>query len=137
LAIPLHIFFMLAILVHALCVSALEILQTSLGIHPKPKTSFCDYLFDYNPNWVWMIFQQIFWRFSSKIWRHITYGGTHKCNKIMRVSTCRMPGRFQKIYKGIQGFCTSLAAIGFLTFMLEDEQSFKHGEDCNSEYYDA
>jgi hypothetical protein len=34
---------------------------------------------------------------------------------------------FKKIYKGIQGFCTSLAAIGPLTSMLEDEQSFKHG----------
>jgi hypothetical protein len=29
---------------------------------------------------------------------------------------------FPKIYKGIQGFCTSLAAIGPLTSMLEDEQ---------------
>jgi hypothetical protein len=37
------------------------------------------------------------------------------------------PWRFKKIYKGIQGFCTSLAAIGPLTSMLEDEQSFKHG----------
>jgi hypothetical protein len=46
---------------------------------------------------------------------------------IMRVSTWRTPRRFQKIYKGIQGFCTSLAAIGPLTSMLEDEQSFKHG----------
>jgi hypothetical protein len=34
---------------------------------------------------------------------------------------------FKKIYKGIQGFCTSLAAIGPLTSMLEAEQSFKHG----------
>jgi hypothetical protein len=33
---------------------------------------------------------------------------------------------FKNIYKGIQGFCTSLAAIGPLAFMLEDEQSFKH-----------
>jgi hypothetical protein len=31
---------------------------------------------------------------------------------IMRVSTWRMPLKIQKIYKGIQGFCTSLAAIG-------------------------
>jgi hypothetical protein len=37
------------------------------------------------------------------------------------------PWRFQNIYKGIHGFCTSLAAIGPLTSMLEDEQSFKHG----------
>jgi hypothetical protein len=31
-------------------VSTLEISQTSLGIHPKPKTSFCDYLLDHNQN---------------------------------------------------------------------------------------
>jgi hypothetical protein len=65
-------------LVHALWVSTLEISQTSLGIHPKPKTSFCDYLLDHNLTWVWMIFQQIFWRFSGKISRHITYGGTRQ-----------------------------------------------------------
>jgi hypothetical protein len=46
---------------------------------------------------------------------------------IMRVSTWRMPLKISKIYKGIQGFCTFLAAIGPLTSMLEDEQSFKHG----------
>jgi hypothetical protein len=57
LVITLRIFFMLAIFVHALWVSTLEISQTSLGIHPKPKTSFCDYLLDHNPNWVWMIFR--------------------------------------------------------------------------------
>jgi hypothetical protein len=43
---------MLAIFVHALWISTLEISQTLLGIHPKPKTSFCDYLLDHNPNWV-------------------------------------------------------------------------------------
>jgi hypothetical protein len=39
----------------------------------------------------------------------------------------RCPSRFQKIYKGTHGFRTSLAAIGPLTSMLKDEQSFKHG----------
>jgi hypothetical protein len=76
----LRIFSMLAIFVHALWVSTLEISQTLLVIHPKPKTSFCDYLLDHNPNWVWMIFRWIVWWFSSKISRHITYGGTHQCN---------------------------------------------------------
>jgi hypothetical protein len=48
------------------------------------------------------------------------------------------PWRFQKIYKGIQEFCTSLAAIGPLISMLKDEQSFKHGGgDCYSKYYVA
>jgi hypothetical protein len=37
-----------------------------------------------------------------------------------------------------KGFCTSVAAIGPLTSMLEDEQSFKHGGgDCYSKYYVA
>jgi hypothetical protein len=72
--------FMLTILVHALWVSTLEISQTSLGIHPKPKTSHCDYLLDHNLSWAWMIFRQIFWRFSGNISGHITCGGTHQCN---------------------------------------------------------
>jgi hypothetical protein len=37
------------------------------------------------------------------------------------------PWRFQTIYKGIPGFCTTLGAIGPLTSMLEDEQLLKHG----------
>jgi hypothetical protein len=125
LVIPLRIFFILAIFVHALWVSTLEISQTLLGIHPKHKTCFCDYLLDHNPKWVWMIFWRIFWRFSSKISRHITYGGIHQWLCEFQHGGC--PWRFRKICKVIQGFCTSLAAIGPLTSMLEDEQSFKHG----------
>jgi hypothetical protein len=60
LVIPLRIFFTLTIFVHALWVSTLEISQPSLGIHPKPKTSFCDYLLNHNPNceygWFWYEF---------------------------------------------------------------------------------
>jgi hypothetical protein len=116
--------FMLAILVHAFWVSILEISQTSLGIHPKTKTSSCDYLLDNNPNWLWMIFRWIFWRFSGKdfmiynIWRDSS-------NAEFRHGGC--PWIFQKNYRGTQGFRTSLATIGPLTSMLKDEQSFKHG----------
>jgi hypothetical protein len=53
--------------------------------------------------------------------------GLINATKLCRVSTWGCPRRFQKIYRGTQGFCTSLAAIGPLTSMLEDEQSFKHG----------
>jgi hypothetical protein len=34
---------------------------------------------------------------------------------------------FKRFMKGTQGLCTSLAAIGPLTTMLEDVQLFKHG----------
>jgi hypothetical protein len=47
------------------------------------------------------------------------------------------PSRFQKIYRGIQGFCTSLADIGPITSMLEDEQSLSMGDDCYCKYYVA
>jgi hypothetical protein len=42
-----------SLFVHALWVFTSKISQTSLGIHPKPKTSFCDHLLDHNPIWVW------------------------------------------------------------------------------------
>jgi hypothetical protein len=51
--IPLCNFFILAIFVHALWVFTSKISQTSLGIHPKPKTSFCDHLLVHNPILVW------------------------------------------------------------------------------------
>jgi hypothetical protein len=42
-----------SLFVHALWVFTSKISQTSLGIHPKPKTSFCDHLLVHNPIWVW------------------------------------------------------------------------------------
>jgi hypothetical protein len=42
-----------SLFVHALWVFTSKISQTSLGIHPKPKTSFCDHLLDHNPILVW------------------------------------------------------------------------------------
>jgi hypothetical protein len=42
-----------SLFVHALWVFTSQISQTSLGIHPKPKTSFCDHLLVHNPIWVW------------------------------------------------------------------------------------
>jgi hypothetical protein len=42
-----------SLLVHALWVFTSKISQTLLGIHPKPKTSFCDHLLVHNPIWVW------------------------------------------------------------------------------------
>jgi hypothetical protein len=42
-----------SVFVHALWVFTSKISQTSLRIHPKPKTSFCDHLLVHNPNWVW------------------------------------------------------------------------------------
>ena len=48
-------FFFSTLFIHALWVSTSGILQTSLDIHPKPKISFCDYLLDHNPLWVWII----------------------------------------------------------------------------------
>jgi hypothetical protein len=44
---------MLAYFVHAMWVFTLKISQTSLGIHPKPKTSLCDHLLVHNPILVW------------------------------------------------------------------------------------
>ena len=44
-----------SLFIHALWVSTLEILQTSLDILPKPKISFCDYLLHHNPICVWII----------------------------------------------------------------------------------
>jgi hypothetical protein len=45
-----------SLFVHALWVFTSKITQTSLGIHPKPKTSFCDHLLVHNPIWVWVKF---------------------------------------------------------------------------------
>jgi hypothetical protein len=45
--------FQASLFVHALWVFTSKISQTSLGIHPKPKTSFCDYLLVHIPIWVW------------------------------------------------------------------------------------
>jgi hypothetical protein len=42
-----------SLFVHALWVFTSKISQTSLGIHPKPKTSFCDQFLVHNPIWVW------------------------------------------------------------------------------------
>jgi hypothetical protein len=42
-----------SLFVHALWVFTPKISQTSLGLHPKPKTSFCDHLLVQNPIWVW------------------------------------------------------------------------------------
>jgi hypothetical protein len=42
-----------SIFVHALWVFTSKISQTSLGIHPKPKTYFCDHLLVHNRIWVW------------------------------------------------------------------------------------
>jgi hypothetical protein len=42
-----------SLFVHALWVFTSKISQTSLGIHPKPKTSFCDHPLVHNPIWVW------------------------------------------------------------------------------------
>jgi hypothetical protein len=42
-----------SLFVHALWVFTSKISQTSLGIHPKPKTCFCDHLLVHNPIWVW------------------------------------------------------------------------------------
>jgi hypothetical protein len=39
--------------IHASWVFTSKISQTSLGIHPKPKTYFCDHLLVHNPIWVW------------------------------------------------------------------------------------
>jgi hypothetical protein len=46
--------FHISLFVHALWVFTSKISQTSLGIHPKPKTSFCDHLLVHNPIWVWV-----------------------------------------------------------------------------------
>jgi hypothetical protein len=45
--------FYASLFVHALWVFTSKILQTSLGIHPEPKTSFCDHLLVHYPIWVW------------------------------------------------------------------------------------
>jgi hypothetical protein len=42
-----------SLFVHALWVFTSKISQTSLGLHPKPKTSFCDHLLVHNSIWVW------------------------------------------------------------------------------------
>jgi hypothetical protein len=42
-----------SLLVHALWVFTSKISQTSLGNHPKPKTSFCDHLLVHNPIFLW------------------------------------------------------------------------------------
>jgi hypothetical protein len=42
-----------SLFVHALWVFTSKISQTFLGIHPKPKTYFCDHLLVHNPIWVW------------------------------------------------------------------------------------
>jgi hypothetical protein len=42
-----------SLFVHALWVFTSKISQTSLGIHPKPKASFCNHLLVHNPIWVW------------------------------------------------------------------------------------
>jgi hypothetical protein len=42
-----------SLFVRALWVFTSKISQTSLGIHPIPKTSFCDHLLDHNPILVW------------------------------------------------------------------------------------
>jgi hypothetical protein len=42
-----------SLFVHALWVFTSKNSQTSLVIHPKPKTSFCDHLLVQNPIWVW------------------------------------------------------------------------------------
>jgi hypothetical protein len=47
------VIFHVSLFVHALWVFTTKISQTSLGIHPKPKTSFCDHLLVHNPIWVW------------------------------------------------------------------------------------
>jgi hypothetical protein len=45
--------FRASLFVHALWVFTSKISQTSLGIHPKPKTSFFDHLLVHKPIWVW------------------------------------------------------------------------------------
>jgi hypothetical protein len=40
-------------LIANICFDELKISQTSLGLHSKPKTSFCDHSLVHNPNWVW------------------------------------------------------------------------------------
>jgi hypothetical protein len=46
------------------------------------------------------------------------------------------PNDFKRFCTSL-GFCTSLAAIGPLTSMLEDEHYSSMGEDCYSKYYVA
>jgi hypothetical protein len=41
-----------SLFIHALWAFTSKISQTSLGIHPKPETSFCDHLLVHNPIWV-------------------------------------------------------------------------------------
>jgi hypothetical protein len=47
------VIFHASLFVHALWVFTSKISQTSLGIHPKPKTSFCNHLLVHNPILVW------------------------------------------------------------------------------------
>jgi len=42
-------FLLASLFIHALRISTMEIMQTSLDIPPEPKLSFCHYLLDHNP----------------------------------------------------------------------------------------